>query len=74
MYCLSREDCAYINIQAVRELYASAKDIGMILDKSVKEEKSGYEVTKSLSCRRFFWMPVRCGGFIIQIWNRTISH
>ena len=37
-----------INIQAVRELYASAKDIGMILDKSVKEEKSGYELTKSL--------------------------
>ncbi len=47
-YGLSREDCAYINIQAVRELYASAKDIGMILDKSVKEEKSGYELTKSL--------------------------
>ncbi len=47
-YGLSREDCAYINIQAVRGLYASAKDIGMVLGKSAKEGKAEYEMTKSL--------------------------
>lgn len=47
-YGLSREDCAYINIQAVRGLYASAKDIGTVLDKSAKEGKAEYEMTKSL--------------------------
>ena len=45
---LSREDCSYINIQAVRGLYASARDIGTTLEKSAKEGKAGYELTKSL--------------------------
>lgn len=48
MYGLSREDCAYINIQEVRGLYASAKDIGTVLGKSAKEGKAEYEMTKSL--------------------------
>lgn len=47
-YSLSREDCAYINIQAVRGLYASAKDIGLTLGKSAREGKAEYELTKSL--------------------------
>lgn len=47
-YGLAREDCAYVNIQAVRGLYASAKDIGRTLDKSAKEGKTEYELTKSL--------------------------
>lgn len=45
---LSRDDCAYINIQAVRGLYASTKDIGPTLEKSAREGKEGYELTKSL--------------------------
>lgn len=47
-YGLSREECAYINIQVVRGLYASAKDIGMTLKDSVKEGKTEYDLTKSL--------------------------
>lgn len=47
-YGLSREDCAYINIQAVRGLYASAGDIGLTLEKSASEGKAAYELTKSL--------------------------
>lgn len=47
-YGLSREDCAYINIQAVRGLYASARDIGLTLEKSAREGKAAYELTKSL--------------------------
>lgn len=47
-YGLSREDCAHIDIQSVRKMYASAKDIGDTLRKSVEEGKSAYELTKSL--------------------------
>lgn len=47
-YGLSKDSCAYINIQALRGLYASAKDVGMTLNKSVQEGKEEYEMTKSL--------------------------
>lgn len=47
-YGLSRDDCAYINIQAVRGLYASAKDIGETLNQSAREGKAAYGMTKSL--------------------------
>lgn len=40
-YGLSRGDCAYINIQAVRGLYASAKDA--ILKKAVRFRNSWIE-------------------------------
>ncbi|MDE7431626.1 MAG: phosphoenolpyruvate synthase [Lachnospiraceae bacterium] len=47
-YGLSRDDCAYINIQALRGLYASTKDVGKVLNKSAREGKAEYEMTKSL--------------------------
>lgn len=45
---MSKEECAYIDIQAVRRLYASADDIGMVLHKSAEEGRAAYEITKSL--------------------------
>lgn len=45
---ISREDCAYLNIQVIRELYASTRDIGEELLKSVKEGKQEYELSKTL--------------------------
>lgn len=47
-YGLLKEDCAYINIQVVRGLYTSAKDIGTTLEKSARDGKAEYEMTKSL--------------------------
>lgn len=47
-YGISREDCAYLDIQAVRELYASTKDCREELLKSVREGKAEYELAKSL--------------------------
>lgn len=47
-YGLSREECAYINIQAVRELYASSKEIGSVLHESAVKGKAEYGMTKSL--------------------------
>lgn len=45
---ISREDCAYLNIQAIQELYASTKDVSEELKKSVREGQAAYELTKSL--------------------------
>lgn len=47
-YGLSREDCSYINIQHIRNLYSSAKDIEKILCDSVRMGRTEYEMTKSL--------------------------
>lgn len=48
MHGMSKEECAYIDIQAVRRLYASADDIGAVLCKSAEEGRAAYEITKSL--------------------------
>ena len=48
-YHFSREDCAYINIQTVRELYMSAKDIEKSILYSIERGKEEYAVTKSLT-------------------------
>lgn len=45
---ISREDCAYLDIQAVLGLYASAKDTGKELLKSVNEGRGEYELTRTL--------------------------
>lgn len=47
-YGLSREECAYLDIQDIRGLYSSVKDIGKVVIKSVTEGKEAYEITKSL--------------------------
>ncbi len=48
-YHFSREDCAYMNIQNIRELYMSAKDIERSIRHSITRGKEEYEVTKSLT-------------------------
>lgn len=47
-YGLKREDCAYLDIQAVRELYVSTKNTSDVLVKSIKEGKADYELTGTL--------------------------
>lgn len=47
-YGLSREECAYLDIQVVKGLYSSAKDIGKVLAKSIEEGKLDYTLSKSL--------------------------
>lgn len=48
-YGLSKEECAYINIQAVRELYMSTKDTEMNLKRAVQKGREEFELTKSLT-------------------------
>ena len=47
-YGIGREECAYLNIQAVKELYVSTKDISEVLTKSIREGKADYELTQTL--------------------------
>lgn len=47
-YGLSREDCAHVDVQTVRGLYHSTKDIGEALQKSMKDGEKAYELAKTL--------------------------
>ena len=47
-YGISREKCAYLDIQVVRNLYASTKDIRGELLKSVGEGMAAYELARTL--------------------------
>lgn len=45
----SREDCAYINIRAVYELYGSTCDVKSKLLTSISQGKQGYEMTQAIT-------------------------
>lgn len=47
-YGISREECAYLDIQVVRELYASTRDAREELLRSVREGKEEYELARTL--------------------------
>lgn len=47
-YHFSKEDCAYVDIQVIRELYMSAKDIGNSIRHSIRRGKDEFEITQSL--------------------------
>lgn len=47
-YGISREECSYVNIQAIRELYASTRDAEAALRESVSRGKERYQMTKGL--------------------------
>lgn len=47
-YGLNRENCAYLDIQAVKGLYSSAQDIGKVLMGSVTEGKEKHKLAKTL--------------------------
>lgn len=46
---ISREDCAFINIRAVYELYASTGSAGDIFRKYIEEGKREYKVTEAVT-------------------------
>ncbi len=47
-YGLTREDCAYLDIQAVKSLYSSAQDVRSVLSKSIDEGKKIHKITMTL--------------------------
>lgn len=54
---ISREDCAYVNIWTVRELYASTRDIHANLREAVKHGKQNYEMTRVITLPPFISKP-----------------
>jgi len=47
-YGLSREDCAYLDIQDVKGLYSSSQDISRVLTRSIAEGKEKHRLAKAL--------------------------
>lgn len=72
-YHFSREDCAYINIQTVRELYMSAKDIEKSILYSIERGKEEYAVTKSLTLPPVILTEKDIWSFITRIQRRILS-
>ena len=72
-YHFSREDCAYINIQTVRELYMLAKDIEKSILYSIERGKEEYAVTKSLTLSPVILTEKDIGVFITRIQRRILS-
>lgn len=43
------EDCAFINVRTIYELYSSAKDIRAVFLRSIQQGKRDYEITKTIT-------------------------
>ncbi len=62
-YGLGREECAYLNIQAVKGLYSSAQDTGKVLRRSVAEGKENHKIAKALVLPPLLISPNDIWGF-----------
>jgi len=45
---ITREDCAYIDIRVIKELYASTRNSGIVLRHSVQKGKADYSLAKAV--------------------------
>lgn len=48
-YGISKEDCAFLYIHDIYELYASVGDVGTSFQRSIRKGKCDYEVTRSIT-------------------------
>lgn len=46
---ISREECAFLNIHAIYELYASSKDIRTVFYHSIRQGEENYRMTESMT-------------------------
>ena len=46
---IAKEDCAYMDIQAIRKLYASTQDIRSAMLHSIERGKSAYGITRTIT-------------------------
>lgn len=46
---ITKEDCAYMDIQVIRKLYASTRDIRSTMLHSIEQGKSAYEMTRTIT-------------------------
>lgn len=60
---ISKEDCAYLNIQTIRALYASTRDVGLDLKEDIRRGKSDYALTQLITLPPFLAEPQEVYGF-----------
>ncbi len=60
---ISKEDCAYIDIQAVRGLYASTRDVPVNFREAVAHGKADYKITRGITLPPFLADPGDVFGF-----------
>lgn len=61
---ISREECAYINVRVVRDLYASTKDIKVYLKESINRGKEEYKMVQGICLPPFLSSPDEVFSFI----------
>lgn len=59
----SREECAFINIRTIYDLYASARDVRTTLLYSIQQGKQNYKVTQSIVLPPVITKPEDAMGF-----------
>lgn len=62
-YRLSREECSYIDIQDIRRLYVSTRDVETVLLESVSRGKMSYELTKRMTLPPLIMDPLEVWQF-----------
>lgn len=60
---ISKEDCAYINIHAIMDMYASARDFRKNLIEAVANGKANYEMTRVITLPPFITKSEETYGF-----------
>ena len=50
---IPKDDCAYLDISAIKELYSSAKDVGEVFRQSIDKGKVDYGMTRSITMPPF---------------------
>lgn len=60
---ISKEDCAYINIHTIMDMYASARDFRTSLVETVAHGKANYELTRVITLPPFITKPEETYGF-----------
>lgn len=61
---ISREECAYINVRVIRDLYASTKDIKAYLKESINQGKEEYKMVQGICLPPFLSSPDEVFSFI----------
>lgn len=60
---ISKEDCAYLNIQTIRALYASTRAIRLNLEEDIRRGKEDYKLTQMITLPPFLAKPEEVYGF-----------
>lgn len=58
-----KEDCAYLDIRTIKDIYVSTQDIGIAFSHSIEQGKEGYEMTRAITLPPFIADEKEVMGF-----------